>query len=146
MSVSGDWEISAVTALAQLAAIVVRADVGPANARLALYTTTRPTLITDIHADAAQAQIVLAKPCGAIVDGALILHVRDLAGALVQFNGQPRWAEWIAADGAVLTRCDVSDMDSGGGIRIIGGTTPEGQTSPMLYAGGLVQLGLVALT
>ncbi|MPT03587.1 MAG: hypothetical protein E2582_05110 [Delftia sp.] len=146
MSVSSDWEISTTTAAAQLAGMLVRADMGSVNSRLSIYTTQRPARITDNHASTAQAEIVLAKPCGVVVGGALVLYVRDSAGALVQFNGLPRWAEWTAGDGAVLTRCDVSDMDNGGGIRLIGGTTPEGETSPMLYAGGLVQLGVVALT
>ena len=32
------------------------------------------------------------------------------------------------------------------GLRVIGGATPEGESSPMLYTGGLVQLGMVALS
>ena len=141
-----EWEISDTTALAQLLGMLARADVGSGSAQLALYTTARPSTIATTHADTAQASIVLAKPCGAIVDGALVLNVADPAGAMVLASGMPRWAEWLAADGALLARCDVTDMDHEGGIRIVGGTTPEGETSPMLYTGGLVQLGLVALT
>ena len=146
MSAHPEWEVSAVTVLAQLQATLVRADTGAGSSRLALYTTGRPALITDAHADTAQADIVLAKPCGAVVSGALVLYPADLAGAMVMAAGLPRWAEWIAGDGQVLTRCDVTDMEHGGGIRVVGGATPEGETSPMLYPGGLVQLGLVALT
>jgi hypothetical protein len=140
-----EWEISAATAAAQLAGLLARADTGAGSSRITCYTTTRPALITDAHADVPQAEIALAKPCGAIVDGALVLYPADAAGAMVQAAGLPRWAEWIAADGVVLTRCDVTDMEHGGGIRLVGGATPEGETSPMLYPGGLVQLGLVAL-
>lgn len=147
MSAPGsEWEISQATVLAQLQGTLTRANAGAGNAQLLLYTTERPVPITTTHTDTPQAAIVLAKPCGAIVDDALVLYVADPAGALVQTGGMPRWAEWVAGDGAVLTRCFVTDMDHEGGIRVIGGTTPEGETSPMLYAGGLVQLGLVALT
>lgn len=143
---SSDWEISSITAAAQLGGMLARADQGAGNASLALYTTVRPALITDAHADTPQALIGLGKPCGAIVDSQLVLYVQNPAGALVMATGLPRWGEWRAGDGALLARYDVTDMDHGGGIRIIGGTTPEGETSPRLYAGGLVQLGLVALT
>ena len=142
---SADWETSQALVLAQLLGTVVRADVGAGSARISIYTTVRPASIAAAHADTPQAEIVLAKPCGDIVDGKLVLHVQDPAGAMVAASGIPRWAEWIAADGMVLTRCDVSDEDGGGGIRLRGGATPEGDNSPMLYAGGLVQLGLVAL-
>ena len=143
---SSNWEITQTTALAQLAAMLTRADTGPGRASLALFSTARPALITDPHADAPQAEIVLAKPSGNIIGSSLVLYVETPAGAMVQSNGLPRWAEWRAADGAVLARCDVTDMDHGGGLRVIGGATPEGETSPMLYTGGLVQLGLVALS
>lgn len=143
---SSEWEISTITMLAQLQGLLARANAGSGNAQLALYTTTRPATIATTHTDTPQASILLAKPCGAIVDDTLVLYVADPAGALVQAGGLPRWAEWIAGDGALLTRCDVTDMDHAGGIRILGGNTVEGETSPTLYPGGLVQLGLVALT
>lgn len=143
---SGEWEITTTLALAELAGALTRANTGAGNSKISLYTTTRPASIYDPHADVPQAEIVLAKPCGAIVGGALVLYPLDPAGAMVMMQGMPRWAEWLAADGALLTRCDVTDLDHGGGIRVTGGKTPDGETSPMLYVGGLVQLGLVALT
>lgn len=141
----GDWEVSVTLELAQLQGTIVRADAGPDPSRLAIYTTDRPASIHATHADTPQAEIVLAKPCGSIADGALVLHVADTSGVMVMASGIPRWAEWIAGDGTVLTRCTVTDIDGGGGIRLRGGATPEGDNSPMLYAGGKVQLGLVAL-
>ncbi len=142
---SSEWEVSTALVLAQLQGTLARADLGASPSRLALYTTARPATIAQAHADTPQAEIVLAKPCGAIVQGQLVLYVADTSGAMVATSGIPRWAEWIAGDGAVLTRCDVTDLDNGGGIRVRGGTTPPGETSPMLYAGGKVQLGLIAL-
>lgn len=139
------WEVSATLELAQLLGTIVRADVGSGTSRLAIYTTPRPSAIGQPHADVPQAEISLAKPCGAIVDGQLVLYVADATGSMVMASGIPRWAEWVAGDGAVLTRCDVTDLEHDGGMRVRGGATPEGDTSPMLYAGGKVQLGLIAL-
>lgn len=141
-----DWEISPALALAYLAAAVARADDGVGASRVLLYTTAPPAAITDAHTDAPQAHIDLTKPCGHIDSGALVLTPAVAAGAMVQATGMPRWAEWVAADGVLLTRCLVTDIDHDGGIRVVGGATPPGETSPMLYAGGLVQLALVALT
>lgn len=139
------WEVSTALELAQLQGTIVRADEGSNPSRLVLYTTERPAAISQAHTDTPQAEIVLAKPCGAIVSGMLVLHVADTSGAMVAASGIPRWAEWVAGDGAVLTRCDVTDVDHDGGIRVRGGNTPAGDTSPILYAGGKVQLGVVAL-
>lgn len=145
-TVSPDWEISPESALAYLQAAIVRADLGAVASRLRLYTTTRPSTILDAHTDTPQAVITLQKPCGIITSGALVLLPAAATGAMVQHNGIPRWGDWVAGDGAVLAHCDVTDMDHEGGLRVVGGGTPVGETSPLLYAGGLVQLGLVAFT
>lgn len=143
---SADWETSQTLTDAQLAASIARADAGASASVVHIYSTARPATIATVHADDPQATITLAKPCGAVVAHELVWHMAAPAGAMVQSNGLPRWAEWIAGDGAVLARCDVTDMDHGGGLRVLGGTTPAGETSPMLYAGGMVQIGQVALT
>lgn len=140
------WETSAALATAQLAASIVRADAGANPSAVYLYTTARPATIATVHSDTPQASIALAKPCGALVADELVWHMADPAGAMVQTTGLPRWAEWVAGDGVVLARCDVTDLDHDGGLKVLGGTTPEGETSPMLYAGGMVQIGQVALT
>lgn len=142
---SGTWEVGAVLALAQLQATITRADAGAGSARVRTYTTDRPVSIDTAHADTPQAEIVLAKPCASIVDGVLVMHPLDDA-TMVMLTGLPRWADWIAADGSVLARADVTDMDHDGGWRLLGGETPAGETSPLLRAGGLVQLGATALT
>lgn len=143
---SAEWEVGPALAIAYLHAAIERADFGVGASRLRLYTTARPASVTDAHADTAQAEIVLAKPCGRIDGEVLILTPAVAGGAMVQAAGMPRWAEWVAADGAVLTRCWVTDADHDGGIRVLGGATPAGETSPVLYAGGLVRLDVVALT
>lgn len=140
-----DWEIGPELALAQLQATISRADAGGGGACVRIYTTARPASINDVPADAPQAEIVLAKPCATIVDGVLAMHPAESA-TMVMATGLPRWGDWVSADGAVLARADVTDMDHGGGWRLLGGETPEGETSPLLRAGGLVQLGATALT
>lgn len=140
-----DWEIGPELALAQLLAAITRADQGAGNSRVRVYTTDRPATLADAHSDIPQAEIVLAKPCASIVAGVLVMHPLDDA-SMVMHTGLPRWGDWVAASGAVLARADVTDMAHGGGWRLAGGETPDGETSPLLRAGGLVQLGATALT
>lgn len=140
-----DWEIGPELALAQLLATIARADQGSGNSRVRVYLTARPASIADAHADAVQVEIVLAKPCASIVDGVLVMHPLEDASMVMQ-TGLPRWGDWIAANGAILARADATDMDHAGGWRLAGAETPEGETSPLLRAGGLVQLGATALT
>ena len=96
--------------------------------------------------DTPQAEVVLLKPCAAIVDGALVMYPRDVEGTLVMSTGLPRWADWVAADGSIIATSNCTDAANGGGWQLEGGETPAGETSPLLYAGGLVQLGETALT
>lgn len=142
---SAEWEIGPATAAAQLVATLARADQGAGHASVRLYATARPASIAAPHSDTPQSTIALAKPCGAIADGVLTLHPQDAAGTLILQAGIPRWAEWVAADGAVLARGRVTDMDHDGAFRIEGAATPEGEDSPLFFAGGLVQLGVTAL-
>ena len=142
---SAEWEVGGALALAQLQATIARADLGGGNARVRTYTTARPPTIDTPHTDTPQAVIVLAKPCASIVGGLLVMHPLEDA-TMVMSTGLPRWGEWVAADGAVLARAYVTDMDHGGGFRLLGAETPAGETSPLLLAGGLVQLGVTALT
>lgn len=139
------WEIGPEMALAQLLATIARADQGAGNARVRIYTTDRPGAIADVHADVPQSEIVLAKPCATVVEGVLVMHPLEDT-TMVMHTGLPRWGDWVAASGAVLARADATDMDHLGGWRLAGGETPEGETSPLLRAGGLVQLGATALT
>lgn len=141
---AGIWEIGPAMALAQLQATATRSDVGTDNARVRIYLEV-PTDFLGSRG-AMQAEVVLAKPSATVVNGTLVLHVRDAAGAMVMATGVPRWADWHAADGALLAGGEVSDADHAGPWRLFGGATPEGETSPLLYAGSLVQLGETSLT
>lgn len=139
------FSIGADHALAQLAATIAFADQGPASSKICVYTTAQPATGAD-PGGAAQAEIVLAKPCGTISGGALALHVADPAGSLVAATGLPRWARWVNGAGALVADGTVTDAAGGGDFTVSGAATPPGETSPQLYAGALVQLGSVTLT
>lgn len=142
---AGVWEIGPATALAQLQATAARSDLGTGNAHVRIYTELPADFLG--ARGPLQAEITLAKPGSAtVVNGKLVLHVRDAAGAMVMATGIPRWADWHAADGALLAGGEVSDAEHAAPWRILGGQTPEGDTSPLLYAGSLVQLGETELT
>ena len=49
-------------------------------------------------------------------------------------------------DGSIIATSNCTDTANGGGWQLEGGETPAGETSPLLYAGGLVQLGETALS
>lgn len=137
------FRIGPALSAAQIAATLTRADAGEGTSRVRLYTTSRPAT-PGTHSDTPQAEITLTKPCGSIVAG--VLSLTPSAPAMVMSLGIPRWAEWIAADGAFLADGTVTDMDGDGDFRVEGAATPDGETAPMLYPGGMVTLGTVALT
>ena len=93
---SAVWEVGPQAAAAQLAATIVRADQGAGFACVRIYTTPQPASIAVPRTDTPQAEVVLLKPCAAIVDGALVMYPRDVEGALVMSTGLPRWADWVA--------------------------------------------------
>lgn len=143
---SAMWEVGPEAAAAQLAATIARADQGPGFARVRIYTTPQPASIAVPRTDTPQAEVVLLKPCAAIVGGALVMYPRNVDGTLVMSTGLPRWADWVAADGSIIATSNCTDPANGGGWQLEGGETPAGETAPLLYAGGLVQLGETALS
>ena len=140
-----DWDISPGTTLAQLQATMAFADQGIGASRLQIFTAARVAGGAPAG-EPPQFEIVLAKPCGAIVDETWSLIAAELGGTLVLTNGIPRWGRWLAGNGAWVADGDVTDMDGGGAIRLAGGQTPPGDNSPMLYAGGLAVLGSTSFT
>lgn len=84
------WEVGPEAAAAQLAATIARADQG-AGVCLRCAFTPRRSLP---HCGAAHrhtwAEVVLLKPCAAIVDGALVMYPRNVDGTLVMSTGLPR--------------------------------------------------------
>lgn len=139
------WTVSDALALAQLQATLTRLGAAPGPAVLRLYTSTPPTgAVTDPGGH--QAEIALASPPGAITAGVLKLAMAGGASAMVLASGIPRWGLLVAGDGAALARGTVSDDAHAGDIRVAGGSTPAGDDSPQLYAGGLVALTETFLT
>ncbi len=131
-------------ALAQLAASIAFADAGAQPSRIRLYADAGAATGAT-PAGAPLAEVTLAKPCGTIAAGQLTLHVADPAGAMVLATGQPRAAQWVSGEGKLVAAGTVTDMDHGGDFRVGGASTPPGDDTPTLYAGGLVLLGAVVL-
>ena len=131
-------------ALAQLAASIAFADAGAQPSRIRLYADAGAATGAAPAGDPL-AEIALAKPCGTIAAGQLTLHVADPAGAMVLATGQPRAAQWVSGAGLLVAAGTVTDMDHGGDFRVGGASTPPGDDTPTLYAGGLVLLGAVVM-
>ena len=146
MSVAADWELAPAGWMAQLKGMRDRADEGAGNSLVRVYASVRPATVNDAISGTPQAEIYLAKPSGVFSGNAFMLQARDAGGALVLQSGLPRWADWVAADGTILLRANVSDMANDGGWKVEGSATPEGETSPRLYSGGIVLLGTAVLT
>lgn len=137
--------ISTTLAAVQIAATLARITTGTGAASLHIYTNARPASVDVEPGQAAQFVVALATPAGTITDGVLSLTPSAPGGVMVLADGIPRWGRLFAADGAALADGDVTDAAHGGDIQLLGGSTPSGDTSPMLYAGGLVVLGTTAL-
>ena len=135
------FEISTDLALAQLQATIDFADDATGNSVVKIYAEALPD-----ETDTPLATITLAKPCGVIAGGSFDLIADDPAGSLVTSTGVPHGARWEKSDGALVARGSVTDATNGGDFTVSGGDTPPGETSPQLYAGGLVILGEVTLT
>ena len=128
----------------QLAGCVTFADTGALPSRILLYADAGAATGA-APVGAPLAEIVLSKPCGTLAGGNLTLHPADAAGTMVMVAGLPLAAQWVSGDGKLVAAGTVTDLTHGGDFRVGGGTTPPGDTTPMLYAGGLVLLGAVVL-
>lgn len=143
---SGTWRIGPALSMAQLQATIATADAGPGPSKVQLFTTPRHAALDGAAGDTPQAEVVLAVPCAIIEGSVLVLQVADTGGTLVQATGIPRWGMWINGAGVIVAEGSVTDDANGGDFQVVGGTTPPGETSPLLQAGGLVVLGATSLT
>lgn len=89
--------------------------------------------------DVTLAVVVLAVPCGQIVDDALVLEQADPEGDLIAATGAAVQAHWYSYDNALLATGVVTDTAGAGPFRLLGVGT-------QLYAGGRAILGTTALT
>jgi len=122
---------------------LARANQGAGNSLIRIYSTTRPAQ-PGAHSDSPMCEIVLSKPCGSIDNGQLSLTAAD--SGMVLTPGTPRWAEWLAADGALLLDGEVTDAAHEGDFVVSGAAAPVGETSPSFMAGAMLALGAVAWT
>lgn len=110
-------------------------DNGPANATIEVYATARPV-------DGAAAggtplvTIALAKPCGEIAAGALVLAQEAAGGDLILASGDAVWARFVAGDGEWAFDAEVSADGGGGEVQF-----PDTH----LFAGGRAVLALSAI-
>ena len=135
------FELSTDLTLAQLQATIDFADDAAGNSVVKIYVEYPPE-----DSDTPLATIVLAKPCGVVAGGSFDLIADDPLGTLVTTGGIPHGARWEKSDGALVARGTVTDAANGGDFTVSGAETPVGETSPHLYAGGLVFLGDVTMT
>jgi hypothetical protein len=141
------WDIAPALALAQLQATLDRLGAAPGPAAVLIYTTPQPDAAAPLVIEPDhQASLPLASPPGGIVAGVLKLAPAAGSTPVVLAGGVPRWGLLVAGDGVPLARGDVTNDTGTGAIRITGGTTAGGETSPTLYPGGLVGLAETFLT
>lgn len=141
------WVISDALALAQLQATLGRLAAAPGPATVLIYSSPMPPEADPLAVEPdAQVTIPLASPPGAILAGVLKLAPAAGSTPVVLAGGVPRWGLLVAGDGVPLARGDVTNEAGTGAIRITGGTTAGGETSPTLYPGGLVGLAETFLT
>lgn len=139
------WRVSSALQQVQLQATAHRLDVGSGHAKVVVYKVA-PSTEQGVPSDV-MAEVLLAKPAGVVnPNGDLVLQADNPAGTMVLQAGIPRWAQLVAADGAVLVDGGVTDAEHDGCFQVSGAATPEGDTSPMFYAGVLLTLAPTALT
>lgn len=131
--------------LAQLAASLAFADAGAQPSRILLYADAGAATGA-APSGAPLATVTLAQPCGTLAAGVLTLRPADAAGSMVLSTGVPLAAQWLRGDGVLIAAGTVTDLANGGDFQVGGAATLPGDTSPTLYAGGVVLLGAVALT
>ena len=129
---------------AQLAASLAFADGASGASRVFLYGSL-PDLPRAIPSAEYSVEIVLAKPCATLSGESLTLIPASATGSMVQTTGLARWARWVRSDGKLVAAGTVSNLAGTGAFRIAGGTTPPGEDTPLLQAGGLVLFGALIL-
>lgn len=130
---------------AQLLASLAFADAAAGASRIVLYSAL-PDLPRETPAGSALADIILAKPCGTVAGETLTLLPASAGGTMILTNGFARWARWVRSDGKLVAAGTVTNTLGDGAFRLSGGTTPEGESTPLLQAGGLVVFGTLILT
>lgn len=105
-------------------------DTGTDNATIEIYGNTRPDAGAEPGASPLLT-VILAKPCGAVVDGVLVLEAEDPTGELIAASGTATWARFVNGDGEWAFDADVSNEGGSGEVQF---------PSTVLYAGGRAPL------
>lgn len=130
---------------AQLVASVAYADAASGPSKLQVYSAMPESDAKAVPGGALLVDIVLAKPCGTVAGELLTLKPATLGGNVAVAGGFARWCRWVRSDGALVCAASVTDVAHDGFFRLAGGYTPDGETSPLLQAGGLVMFGTMVL-
>ena len=130
---------------AQLVATVAYADAASGASKAIVYSGYPAADPRGIPEGAVLGEVVFKKPCGIVAGETLTLQAANPSGGMVLVGGFPRWVRWERSDGQLVFAGPATDMDHGGFFRFQGGYTPEGETSPLLQAGGVLLLGNLVL-
>lgn len=136
--------LSSAARQAQLAALITRADQGTTGASVLRFHASATPTAPGPHSSAPMAVVTLGNPCASVVGGVLVWNFS--ANGMVVENAVPRWAEWLAKDGTQIHIGDVTDEGHDGFYRVSGGQTPEGDNSPLFYAGSTIAPGQSAIS
>ncbi|MDN4590245.1 hypothetical protein DBA29_17280 [Xenophilus aerolatus] len=102
-------------------------DVGPVGCRIQLFAASTPS-------GPVLAELVLARPSGAMVGLQYVLQQADPEGDLILREGTPQSGRMINGAGVRVCDGDVSGIDGDGVFRV------EGDDGPLLHAGGRARL------
>ena len=123
---------------ARLLGIIAFADFGAQQSKIQYFSTARGAVGADPGA-APLVTMVLKKPCGAVIDHALVLEQAAPGGDLITAQGSALWGRWINGAGVIVGEGDVSD-EAGDGLFKVSGTT-----GTLLYAGARAILGVTEI-
>lgn len=105
-------------------------DTGAGNATIQIYGTARPAAGAAAGA-APLVTVVLAKPCGTVDNGLLVLASQDPAGDLITTSGTATWARFVNGAGTWAFDADVSVEGGAGEVQFPGTTLFAGGRAPL---------------
>ena len=127
----------------RLAGSIAFADSAATPSRIQFFTAVYPTLGATLGATPAETpvlEIVLAVPCGEVVDHVLVLEQASSTGDLIMATATVVWARWVNGDGVLVADGTVTDSAGDGDFKLAG---TDGTT---LYAGARAILGASSLS
>lgn len=123
----------------RLEATITFADLGPDNSIIQIFDSSQPAFGGAAGAPPL-VEMILAKPCGSVASGVLVLEQEDPTGDMILVEGDAVWGRWLNGNGDIVADGDVTD-DSGSGFFKVAGTA-----GTHLFPGARARLGTVAIT